>query len=147
MKNKILSVMFAATTACVAVIGIAACSENIDDGFVGLKSDKVSSATEWAAAFDYSTVSNVTITYDDFDSDIVETLFYDGNKDYVYVAEYARINDGRDIKISVKIKDEKAVEMTVTGTISGGSMDGMSLTISYRIYDFGTTVVTLPVDE
>ena len=64
MKKKLLSLLLTAVAATTAVC-LTACGgdekgNEKDDGFKGLKSEKINSAEAWAAAFDFSEIHNVT---------------------------------------------------------------------------------------
>ncbi|MDE6401699.1 MAG: hypothetical protein K2L54_03705 [Clostridiales bacterium] len=79
MKKKMLSLLLASAIATTAM-GLAACG---DDDYNGLKSDKIASAEAWSAAFDFSEVSNVTITAHGMEgNNNVDVFAFDGSKHY-----------------------------------------------------------------
>ena len=230
MKKKIISLLLASAIATTA-IGLTACGDDGDGDNNALKSDKVSTAEQWVAAFDFSEVDNVTMFMDGWENR-AETLWFDGDKfklddgkrlyiiqykddepyndvqatqyyysydqatdkwsverdaiydrddvpswfkyfnkmteyydedtetykgkvsdryseftysdkEYAYVAEYDEIDDITDIRITVKIKNGKVAEGTMTGTFEdeGGPI---TTKLTIKLYDFGKTKITLP---
>lgn len=61
MKKKIVSLLLAAAVSASA-LSLVACGDDKNDEDGVLKSDKVASAAEWESAFDFSVVSNATLS-------------------------------------------------------------------------------------
>lgn len=89
MKKKIISILLASTIA-VTALGLTACKEDKDDGDDGvLRSEKVASAEAWAAAFDFSEVTNFSSNFNGIvdGKTRVSTTKRDGNKMmYIYAS-------------------------------------------------------------
>lgn len=86
MKKKIASLLLAAVAAMSGIV-LTACDDG--DKYDGLKSDKINSAAEWEAAFDFSDVTNVRIVSKGMEGPNNEyTKEFDGDKVNMHAVIY-----------------------------------------------------------
>lgn len=76
IRSRLLAV-FASAVVCCGALGLAACGDDDDSDI--FKAEKIGSATEWAAAMDFSDVTNGTLQISGMDGRI-QTGYFDGDK-------------------------------------------------------------------